>query len=569
MSKSKRIAFSIILTIAIFVTIFLLIRYASMPDIFLAILFGLPAILIESTPLVAAYIILGFVFVALFSIFFIIFYLLFGIKKDYSAEISEITRVIETTKQEVKNEYLGNIDIISSEQLNDSLAQRKKLLLDELKLKYGKTNKKSLSFIESSVESNWKELETLFRSKKTASNNTDLFENEEYLDELSGEDDEDNLEVLEVAEENDESKIVAYSIPDDSAENQSENQKVDDSKEIDDVEELEEADDFEELEELEEPEFINPLEVIGELEEIDAFDESTDKSNFDVVEQLEEADENLEELEELVEDESEPVDNEELEELVEDENEVEPVDNEELEELVEEELLEGETDTVDGDELEELVENGPEEQKEFEGLEEDELEELSELCDDADDIEEIEDADDVEEIEELEEIDYKDPYPELLVNLQDKPVYSADSNLTFISSLNDNFANVENIFAEDLSIGTEYIHELRLMNSDFTFVPVKLEFVLDEESLDDKDMDDKELDDKSIDELLPVDSESCFSLTKFNENQQNAVELEEDSVSTIIEVGGVFSIAEGLSYEGVQQDQSFKALVNSVIGTGK
>jgi hypothetical protein len=546
MSKSKRIAFSIILTIAIFVTIFLLIRYASMPDIFLAILFGLPAILIESTPLVAAYIILGFVFVALFSIFFIIFYLLFGIKKDYSAEISEITRLIENTKQEVKNEYLGNIDIISPEQLNDSLTQRKKLLLDELKLKYGKTNKKSLNFIESSVESSWKELETLFRSKKAASNKTDSFENEEYLDELSGEDDEDNLEVLDVADENDENKIVAYSIPDDSVENQTENQKIDDSKEIDDVEELEEPDDFEELEELEEPEFINPLEVIGELEEIDDFDESTDKSNFNVVEQLEEADENLEELEELVEYESEPV------------------DNEELEELVEEELLEGETDSIDGDELEELVENGPEEQKEFEGLEEDELEELSELCDDADDIEEIEDADDVEEIEELEEIDYKDPYPELLVNLQDKPVYSADSNLTFISSLNDNFANVENIFAEDLSIGTEYIHELRLMNSDFTFVPVKLEFVLDEKSLENK-----ELDDKSIDEPLPVDSESCFSLTRFNENQQDAVELEEDSVSTIIEVGGVFSIAEGLSYEGVQQDQSFKALVNSVIGTGK
>ncbi len=546
MSKSKRIAFSIILTIAIFVTIFLLIRYASMPDIFLAILFGLPAILIESTPLVAAYIILGFVFVALFSIFFIIFYLLFGIKKDYSAESSEITRVIETTRQEVKNEYLGNIDIISPEQLNDSLTQRKKLLLDELKLKYGKTNKKSLNFIESSVESSWKELETLFRSKKAASNKTDSFENEEYLDELSGEDDEDNLEVLDVADENDENKIVAYSIPDDSVENQTENQKIDDSKEIDDVEELEEPDDFEELEELEEPEFINPLEVIGELEEIDDFDESTDKSNFNVVEQLEEADENLEELEELVEYESEPV------------------DNEELEELVEEELLEGETDSIDGDELEELVENGPEEQKEFEGLEEDELEELSELCDDADDIEEIEDADDVEEIEELEEIDYKDPYPELLVNLQDKPVYSADSNLTFISSLNDNFANVENIFAEDLSIGTEYIHELRLMNSDFTFVPVKLEFVLDEKSLENK-----ELDDKSIDEPLPVDSESCFSLTRFNENQQDAVELEEDSVSTIIEVGGVFSIAEGLSYEGVQQDQSFKALVNSVIGTGK
>lgn len=497
MSKSKRIAFSIIITIAIFVTIFLLIRYASMPDNFLVILFGLPAILIESTPLVAAYIILGFVFAALFSIFFIIFYLLLGIKKDYSVEISEITRLIENTKQEVKNEYIGNIDIISWEQLSDSLAQRKKLLLDELKSKYGKTNKKNSSFIEASVDSSWKDLENLFRSKKIASDKSDSVEDEEYLDELFGEDDEENLEELGIAEENDESNVVAYSIPEYSEENQPENQNTED---IDDVEEIEEAEDYEDLEELEEPEFINPLEVIGELEEIDDFEENNDKVNFNVVEQLEEADENLEELEELV------------------EEDVETADCEELEELVE-----------------------------------DELEELSELCDDADDL---------EEIEELEEIDYKDPYPELLVNLQAKPVYVADSNLTFISSMNDNFANVENIFAEDLSIGTEYIHELRMTNTDFTFVPMKLDFVTD-------DKNDKSVEDKNIDELLPVDSEACFSLTRFNENQQDAVELEEDSASTIIEIGGVFSIAEGLSYEGVQQDQSFKALVNSVIGTGK
>lgn len=519
MSKSKRIAFSIIITTAIFLTIYLLIRYGNMPENFIVILLGLPAILIESTPLVAAYIILGLVFVALFFIIFFIIFLLFGIKKDYSSEISEINRVIENTKQEVKNEYLGNIDIISWEQLSDSLAQRKKLLIDELKSKYGKTNKKNSSLIESSVDSNWKDLENLFRSKKTAPGKTDSLEKEEYLDELFGVDEEDNLELLDIADENDESNVVAYSIPEDSTDNQTENQNNED---VDDIEEIEEAEAFEDLEELEEPEFINPLEVIGELEEIDDFEEINDKANFNVVEQLEEADENLEELEELVEEEEDTTDCEELEELVDEDNE-----------------------TVDSDELEELVENPPEDQKEFEGLEEDELEEISELCDEADDL---------EEIEELEEIDYKDPYPELLVNLQAKPVYVADSNLTFISSLNDNFANVENIFAEDLSIGTEYIHELRMTNTDFTFVPMKLEFVVE---------------DKNIEELLPVDSESCFSLTRFNENQQNAVELEEDSTSTIIEIGGVFSIAEGLSYEGVQQDQSFKALVNSVIGTGK
>ena len=337
------------------------------------------------------------------------------------------------------------------------------------------------------------------------------------------------METLELSED-DESKVVAYSIPIEADEGQTEKQV---SEKID---EIEEAGDFEELEELEEPEFINPLEVIGELEEIYDFDENNDKTDFDVVEQLEEADENLEELEELVEveaaDEVEAVE------------EVEAVD--EVEEIEETETVE-EIEEIEEIEEAELVE-------EAEPVEEIEEIEEAEALDNLEEIEEIEDAEEVEEIEELEEIDYKDPYPELLVNLQAKPVYAADSNLTFISSLNDNFANVENIFAEDLTIGTEYLHELRIMESTFTFVPVKLEFVVDN---------------KSIDEPLPVGSEACFSLTKFNENQQDAVELEEDSSSAIIEVGGVFSIAEDLSYEGIQQDQSFKALVNSVIGTVK
>ena len=511
MSKIKRIAYSTIITTAIFIAIVLLCRYGY--SILPAFLQGFIDLvntsvtdLMETTPILAVIILLGLVFLALFSIVAFIFYLLFGISKDYSAEI---TSLIQSTENEVKKEYLANIDVISWNQISDNLAQRKKLLLEELKAKYGKTNKKNISFIESSVESRWKEIESLLRSKKDSSNHAKVSESEEYLDELFGEDDaEAELETLELSED-DESKVVAYSIPIEADEGQAEKQV---SEKID---EIEEAGDFEELEELEEPEFINPLEVIGELEEIYDFDENNDKTDFDVVEQLEEADENLEELEELVE--------------VEAADEVETV--EEVEAL---------------DEVEEIEEAEPVE--EIEELEE------AEALDNLEEIEEIEDAEEVEEIEELEEIDYKDPYPELLVNLQAKPVYAADSNLTFISSLNDNFANVENIFAEDLTIGTEYLHELRIMESTFTFVPVKLEFVIDN---------------KSIDEPLPVGSEACFSLTKFNENQQDAVELEEDSSSAIIEVGGVFSIAEDLSYEGIQQDQSFKALVNSVIGTVK
>ena len=543
MNKKKRIVSSILVTAAISVTFIGITLLGLLPFMSkyidnLNLLF--PAYIF---PLICAVLIL---------VIFIITYFLVGLRKDYS---SQIEMDVKNTRLEITKEYLSNIDIISWEQIHDSLEQRKKILIDELKTKYGRKSSSYAKLIEASVDSNWKEIESLLKAHKNtvnagAQDGSKVDDVDEVIEEISGVDDpvssDDEPELLELEEENDtmtDTEPVFYNSF---------------------------SDDNELLEELEEPEYINPLEVIGELEEIGDFDETRNEADFDVVEQLEEVDENLEELEEL--EEPEDVDDvEEPEEVTEPSEVIEPeVVAEVPEEVGETEEVVEETEEVSEiEEAEEIIElEGPAEPEEVieeieafeepEALEEvsepeeltepEEVEEIEELGDYDDDIEEI------EEYEELEELDYRDPYPELLESLKNKPVYSADSNLTFISSLNDNFANVDNIFAEDLTIGSEYIHTISVTDTSFSFVPVKLEFIIDK---------------KGIEELLPVDDDTGFSLTRFSENQQDSVELEPESVSTIVEVEGVYSIAEDLSYENVQQDQSFKALVNSVIGTIK
>ncbi|MBO4857409.1 MAG: hypothetical protein J5527_02710 [Treponema sp.] len=568
MNKKKRIVSSILVTAAISVTFIGITLLGLLPFMSkyidnLNLLF--PAYIF---PLICAVLIL---------VIFIITYFLVGLRKDYS---SQIEMDVKNTRLEITKEYLSNIDIISWEQIHDSLEQRKKILIDELKTKYGRKSSSYAKLIEASVDSNWKEIESLLKAHKNtvnagAQDGSKVDDVDEVIEEISGVDDpvssDDEPELLELEEENDtmtDTEPVFYNSF---------------------------SDDNELLEELEEPEYINPLEVIGELEEIGDFDETRNEADFDVVEQLEEVDENLEELEELEEpeepeevtDEPEAVEETEaVEEVIEPEDVEDVTEAEEVtepSEVIEPEVVAevpeevGETEEVveeteevsEIEEAEEIIElEGPAEPEEVieeieafeepEALEEvaepeelaepEEVEEIEELADYDDDIEEI------EEYEELEELDYRDPYPELLESLKNKPVYSADSNLTFISSLNDNFANVDNIFAEDLTIGSEYIHTISVTDTSFSFVPVKLEFIIDK---------------KGIEELLPVDDDTGFSLTRFSENQQDSVELEPESASTIVEVEGVYSIAEDLSYENVQQDQSFKALVNSVIGTIK
>ncbi len=179
----------------------------------------------------------------------------------------------------------------------------------------------------------------------------------------------------------------------------------------------------------------------------------------------------------------------------------------------------------------------------------DEIEELEEL-------EELEEIDDLEELESIDETDSSkihDPYPELLSMLNKRPIYIATSNKTFISAETDDFATVDNIFAEDLCLGTEYTCSYAPFDEKFTFIPVQLDLQVSSEP----------------GKLLPLQDSGSFSMTGFCSAKKISAELSSDSNlaadSAIVEKDGVYSISDNVSYQNVVQDSSLKELVESIL----
>jgi len=172
------------------------------------------------------------------------------------------------------------------------------------------------------------------------------------------------------------------------------------------------------------------------------------------------------------------------------------------------------------------------------------LEELEEL----EELDEYEELEELEVIDDLEELKSKDPYPELLNMLNKRPIYLATSNKTFISAETDNFATVDNIFAEDLCLGTEYTRSYAPFDEDFAFVPVKLDFQVSSEA----------------GELLPVQKDD-FAMTDFCAEKKLISDLTSDSDDTIIEKDGVYTISENISYKQDVQDSALKALIDSIL----
>jgi len=268
MNTKKRIAFSIVAALAIFMTAAILAHYCygMLPESLqnsIDFVFYASAILFESTTAIVAFFISGIFIAAVFIVFFFIFFLLLGIKKDYSQKITEL---IEETQTEVTKEYLENIEILPWEQVLVQLEQRKQLLIDELKSKYGQKSLKYIDLIDSSADESWKKIEgTLRKQKLLAAKRNALSQQQEPVSSAGI-----GLRLW---------GSLGYS------------GESEDDFDIDE--------DF--LEELNEPDEINPLEVIGELEEIEELEssaESVDNGDFDVIEQLEVVDENLDELEE-------------------------------------------------------------------------------------------------------------------------------------------------------------------------------------------------------------------------------------------------------------------------------
>ena len=342
------------------------------------------------------------------------------------------------------------------------------------------------------------------------------------------------------------------------------------------IDEVDDVDDVEELDEIEEL-----AEDVDQLDEVEELTEDVDE--LDEVEEIEDADE-VEELSEDIEDAEEL---EEVEELAEDVGEAEDV--EEVEELTE--------DVEELDEVEELTEpvEEAEEVDEIEELPEDveDLEEAEELAEESEDLDEVENLEPLEELEELDELPpavpvMDDDERKIRAIIPPKKEYSP-SNDTYFAS--ENFADVDNLFAELLHLGSEFdIHNItKLKSLEFTIYPVDplpeitsveaeevpetTDSIESAEPVASTDTTDTEEPVEELTEEVPEYIEKPdFAMTSFGDNLSDDIP-ELDSVlaipkgpdDAIVENDGVFSISENLEYTNVIQDPDFKNLVDSIL----
>ena len=342
----------------------------------------------------------------------------------------------------------------------------------------------------------------------------------------------------------------------------------------------------------------------GQADDVDELDEVEELAeDLDEIDEVEELAEDADEVEDLAEEADEA---DEVEELAEEADEVDELD-EAVEEPAEEEVL---------DEVEELEEEADETETVEEAAEEtdetaDEVGELEEPAEEEvlDEVEELEEDDEIETLDEEEELDVLEEYIEPPAsNIHDdveayikslvapEKKYSP-SNETYFAS--EQFASVENLFAEELKLGNvkpyhlDYAKPIELTiytipeySQPAAEGPVKnltekdaagfVEAVIEEEKEEDlaediiEDISEEDLSEESPVEELTEEvpdylPEPDFSMTAFGENLSDEVpELQEEKV-IVEQADGVFSIAENLEYTDVVQDADFKSLVDSVL----
>ncbi|MBP5520156.1 MAG: hypothetical protein J6X84_06220 [Treponema sp.] len=430
-------------------------------------------------------------------------------------------------------------------------------------------------------------------------------EDAESLDEVEelAEDAESLDEVEELAEDA-ESLDEVEELAEDAEELDEVEELAEDAEELDEVEELaEDAEELDEVEELaEDAESLDEVEELAEdAEELDEVEElAEDAESLDEVEDLTEDSENFEESKEVpqdsVEDANENSAADETQELevAEKEQEFEDVEEfaEDLSEANENPEESGENAEITGVQTEcETVE--PETAEEFEDSEL--LTDVDELSDDLEAAEPLSDSE-VEEFDELDELEEFVEEPKEnsadIALLFAKPVYEFSSSPeTYFPT--EELATVDNLFAEELSLGSEF----SLTNTNPTPITVysfptysEEEFASVDDIIESKSENRENQNDEQIAQAAESDeqtenqsdfeelteevpafvSEPSFSMTNFGENiSADVPELdsagEDSNANAIVEKDGIFSIAENLDCSGVVQDSDFKQLVDSIL----
>ncbi len=479
-------------------------KYLSVSEIYSGDFFELPE--------TARILILVCVFITLFLIVF----LLFSFKIDDMVMIRSRIKKIQFA---FIAEYLENKEAVDWNQVSRQIEGRKEDLFRDVKKSLGRKGRKHENQVDALLNKSWDEILSAIGTRQNYENQIAM--NRDTSAELK--------KMLEEVLNKSEIKVKTIAAPA--------------SVPVSAAQEVEPLD---EVEELGESEDLGEVEALDEVEEVESLDEAEE---LDEVEELGEAEE-LDEVEEV--DDAKPV--EDAEDLGEAEA-VEFLDN--MEELSEEEKFKDAEALDDAEEVTELDEAESIEEVESLGDAEtlDKVEELgdAEPLEDAEDLgeaEAVEPLDNVEELSEVEELNF-DEIKDLEVSTVHDEFFN-DNNSAF--STEEEFATVENLFAEELHFGESYIKDIHFSQDSELEASVSF------------DLSDPEF--GNDEELIPVEEDRKFySMAEFGANNNNVSDLisDEDAENTIVEKNGVFSISESLSIPRKALDKDFKKLVDAVL----
>ena len=148
--------------------------------------------------------------------------------------------------------------------------------------------------------------------------------------------------------------------------------------------------------------------------------------------------------------------------------------------------------------------------------------------------------------------------------LMNQPNYEySPANDTYFSS--DEFPTVDNIMAEELKLGSHIKNENKSDSKEINFTVFDLNKLPENENVE--AVSELLSDIEELVEEIPA-VQPYYSMTSFAENlQADAPVLESAEVEdgAIIEANGVYTISDELELKDVEQNQDFKALVDSVL----
>ena len=472
------------------------------------------------------------IYICIFITIFLFCFLIFSLKRDPMVLLKKRIKKIQYA---IIKDCVDSEDKLEWNQVAKKIKSRRNDFTLEILKSLNVHNKKKKKELEEFLDQNWNEIFSIFDDKAAGqTGGSGVSQNSQApVQQFSGAANltdaslEEIRRVLEEVLQN--TKIKAEVDSEGRGSSEVRGKRKEEVSAVDDVEDVEELDDVEEIEDAEAVDEIDDVEEIADEEEVSDVEEISDAEKVEDIEEIEEAEE-VEDIEDL----------------------------DEVEEIEDAESAE-ELDSV------EIVE----EPEEIEVI--DDVEELGD--DDLELLEEADDTDDYAEIADIKALDKPPAAPaaggiNALSFLLNQPEYVyRPANTDYFAS--DDFANVDNVGAEEMTIGPEIS---RITKIDEVENPIKvypLPENIKEEEFDNQAVEELLEDIEELTDEVPLTKEQTFNaMTGFGENLTEETPILEGAdvpEGAIVESEGVFSISDILDTKDVKQDKDFKALVDSIL----